>query len=722
MKSKSLRRARVPSRIKRAAALLCLALILGGIPASAAAIQDVPYNAYTYDGHSIPQINKAAFVPERVITGYSLGIGDMQQPKSVFYSTATQPDGRVYILDSGQSRVIILNRDYSLHKVLDAITLKGEPQTFDKAEDIFVSPEGLLYISDTGNGRVLICREDGTVDRVLGVPDSQLIPEGFDFKPICAVKDRKGFTYVLSQGSYYGAIVYDEQETFIGFYGANRVNRDILAVLEQLFDKLFLNDELKSKGIQNLPFQFTNLCLGPDDFLYSLTSSSDSGTGQIRKLNPSGDNILVYRDMFDTQSADTFDFSDRRLYEDRQRRTWHSTFADLAVDELGFMYVLDSAYGKVFIYDGACNPISIFSGGAGRGNQAGTFESAVSLTYAHGDILVVDDIRNSVTVFSPTDYYETIRRADSLTLRGDYQQALPLWQEVHRQDKNFLLAYSGMAQGMLMTGQDEQAMAYARYASSRPLYAQAFLKVRNQFLTANFAWILPAGLLLVAAVLLLVIDTSRREVVLIRNVKLRTMMTTITHPLNTFHDIKSKQKGSLGLSVLLMAAFSLLSIVAVINGGFLFTDYQPARYNALFTVLGTAGLILLWSVVNWSVCALLQGSGRLKEIFMVSCYAIIPQILYLVLFLILSHILVPDEGVFLTALQTICNLWTAVLLLFGMMVVHEYAFTKAVSTALLTLLGMVLAAFLILMIGTLFQEFIRFIQTVVMEIALRKNA
>lgn len=721
MKRTCLRNARVPSRLA-CVCLLSLVLVLGGVPAAAADIQDVPYHSYTYDGHSSPLKNKAAYVPSRVITGYSLGIGDMQVPKSVFYSTAAQQDGRIYILDSGNSRVIILNRDYSLHKVLDAIMLAGEPQSFDKAEDIFISPEGLLYISDTGNGRVLICREDGTVERVLGVPDSDLIPEGFDFKPICAVKDRKGFTYVLSQGSYYGAIVYDEKETFIGFFGANKVNKDILAVLGQVFDKLFLNDELKSKGVQNLPFQFTNLCLGPDDFLYSLTSSSDSGTGQVRKLNPGGENILVYRDMFDTKSADTFDFSDRRLYEDRQRRTWHSTFADIAVDELGFIYVLDAAYGKVFIYDGACNPISIFGGGAGRGNQMGTFESAVSLTYAHGDILVVDDIRNSVTVFEPTAYYETIRQADSLYLRGDYQKALPLWEEVHSQDKNFQLAYSGIAQGNLMNGQNETAMEYARYASSRTIYAQAFLKVRNQFISANFAWILPACILLIAGMLLLFIYTSKRDVVLIKNGKLRTMMTTITHPINTFNDIQFQHKGSLGLSCLLMAVFSLLSIVAIINGGFMFTDYQPAQYNALFTVLGTAGLILLWSVVNWSVCALLQGNGRLKEIFTVTCYAIIPQILYLLLFLILSHVLVPDEGVFLSALHTICNLWTVVLILFGMMVVHEYDFTKSAATALLTLLGMALAAFIILMIGTLFQEFIDFIKTVVMEIALRKNA
>ena len=46
---------------------------------------------------------------------------------------------------------------------------------------------------------------------------------------------------------------------------------------------------------------------------------------------------------------------------------------DIEVDDNGFVYGLESAFGKVFVYDSSCRILSVFGGGMGFGTQVGTF-------------------------------------------------------------------------------------------------------------------------------------------------------------------------------------------------------------------------------------------------------------------------------------------------------------------------------------------------------------
>ena len=43
-----------------------------------------------------------------------------------------------------------------------------------------------------------------------------------------------GYTYVLSDGSYYGALLYTADNTFSGFYGANKVKGTLTDALSSL--------------------------------------------------------------------------------------------------------------------------------------------------------------------------------------------------------------------------------------------------------------------------------------------------------------------------------------------------------------------------------------------------------------------------------------------------------------------------------------------------------
>ena len=127
-------------------------------------------------------------------------------------------------------------------------------------------------------------------------------------------------------------------------------------------------------------------------------------------------------------------------------------------------------------------------------------------------------------------------------------------------------------------------------------------------------------------------------------------------------------------------------------------------------------MVVLWTVVNWAVCTLFGGKGKIKEIFAVISYSLVPSLFGSIVFVICSNVLVPDEAAFLTVLTTICTVYTYLLLAIGSMVVHDYSFGKFLWTTLLTLLGCAIVVFLLITVGILMQQTWGFLVTIYSEI------
>lgn len=696
--------------------LLCTCFSSG---AGAESVDNVPYSSYTFlSGYNTkrPVVNKASYVPEKTIDGSTLGISSFSSPQDLFYE-----NGNVYILDSGNSRILVLDGNYKLKKIIQNLSYQGHALNFQDAQGLFVDSRGNILVADTTGKRILIFDESGRVKQILLAPNSNMIPDNFNYSPVDVVEDQNGFIYVLSNGSYYGALVYSNNGSFFGFYGANKVAGNALTAISKIFNMVFSNNVKRSKSVQKLPYQFTGLCIDQKGFIYTLTTVSESGFGQIRELSPGGDNIMTFKSNYKSSSADYFNFGDQNIFENENGITKTNNFSDICVDDSGYIYALDSTYGKVFIYDNECNLISIFGGGVGSGSQLGTFKMPSAITTVGDDILVADSSKNSVTVFRCTDYCKLIKKADLLNLKGEYLTAMPLWRQIYAQDKNYQLAYSGLAKGYMMQGNYLKAMEFSKEGLDRDTYAQAFQQERSIFINHNFLWIFILFLLVLGALIGLLFYTSKKRVVLVGNVKLRIMLTTLTHPFDAFNEIKYKKQGSVFLSFVILFLFYSLSVINILHGGFMYVVYDPYTYNAIYTLLGTVGILILWVVANWSICALMEGKGRIKEIFIVSCYSLIPQLIYCLFFLAFSHILIPQEASIFTIALYICNIWTALLIIFGTMVIHEFEFTKSIGTGILTILGMAIIAFIIVMVCTLFQDFIGFIVSVLRELILRYN-
>ena len=674
---------------------------------------EVPYQSYTYwvdynTSEKMPVYSKPMYKTDSVVSAVMLGADENSKLNDV----AVDNNGLSYILDSGNSRVYVLDINYNLINTIKDITFENQVIEFTDAQGIYVDANGIIYICDTENARVLCLDINGNVSNLLTLPESELIPTEFKYRPAKVAVDSKGYTYIASEGSYYGAILYSPEMEFLGFFGANTVKATPLDVLSILWKRLTSNDIKRAADEISLPYAFTDIVVGPGDFVYTSTgkgTKSSIQSGQICVLNPGGKNIIA---------DEGKNFADYKVGY-HLFSTLTQNMNNLDVDKDGFIYTLDKTYGRVFWYDSECNLFSVFGGSAGQGEQKGTFSLPSAIAVNGSDVLVTDSSKNTLTVFKLSDYGAAVRSAQLTTLSGDFAASLDSWTNVISEDTNCQLAYRGLGKAYYDIGENKLAMKYAKMGVDRDTYAKAFEIERTEFLENNFYIIFIVIAVLIGVIVLIKRKSGQRKLILLKNEKLKIAFSTVAHPVESFQLIKEKGKGSPIIGAVILLLFYVITVLNDTAGGFTFTVFDSENYSAVYVLLSTVGLVMLFTISNWLVCSLAGGIGTLKEIFTVTCYSLIPMVAFRLFRIVLTHVLIPDEAAFLNVFAVVCMLYTFFMLIIGIMRVHDYEFGKFIATTIVTIIGMLIIVFLLFLTFMLIQQVLNLISTIYIEIRYR---
>lgn len=194
---------------------------------------------------------------------------------------------------------------------------------------------------------------------------------------------------------------------------------------------------------------------------------------------------------------------------------------------------------------------------------------------------------------------------------------------------------------------------------------------------------------------------------------------SITHPAEGFEDMRWKKAGSLKIA---FAIVLLLFLAQIADGrlyGFQFGISYDKTFNIIPYIVNSIVLFGAWVVGNWAVCTLLDGEGTMKNICIYSAYALIPYIAQIFINVLLSHILIQDEAVFMQAIRIIGVGWSVILLFSAIKSVHQYSFGKTVFAIILTIVAMMIMLFLLVLFMSLIQQVYIFISTIYTEISYR---
>ncbi|QHW31112.1 hypothetical protein GZH47_09760 [Paenibacillus rhizovicinus] len=429
------------------------AALLVASPAAAAA--DQPYEGYNYSywQKSVPSPN--AYLPSSVIDGVSLGAGALKLPGDLFVGK----DNRIYVLDSGNNRILVLNEQFKLEHEIKGFANGGKQDTFNNPQGIFVTSSGHIYVADTDNGRIVELDGAGMLVRVIGPPKSEILPADFRYAPIKVALDRANRMYVIGRGVTDGMMEFDMTGTFNAFMGAPRVSFNPV----DLFWKEVSTKAQRDKMIQFIPTEFNNLEIDGNGFIYVTTQTKSAAP--IQKLNPTGINILKANGAVPP------------IGDVQHRVDEESQFTDISAGEHGIYHALDTRKGRIFTYDEEGHLLYVFGQ---RGEQAGTFRTPAAIDSLGDDILVLDRDQSLITLFKPTPFGEAVNKAVALHDDGKEEEARGWWNQVLRVDGNYELAYDGIGKSFLREGNYRDAMRYFKLGMDRTYYSKAFQLERKQ--------------------------------------------------------------------------------------------------------------------------------------------------------------------------------------------------------------------------------------------------
>lgn len=466
--------------LKKLTAHLLIGIVLFSAMGGAVYAEELPYDTYNYNYREYVVITPAAYVPNGSVTGMSVGTSNFSEPQDFCVSE----EGEVYIADTKNNRIVVLNEDMSqLVREIDGFTRDGAQDTFNQPYGVCVSENGQLYVADSMNKRVVVLTKEGEFIKTIESPQSEILEDDFDFIPIKVTVDYADRVYVISRNAFEGILVFESDGNFTGYFGTIEVK---ITLWEKFWRKIATKEE-RAKQQLYIPTEFTGMDVDSGGFIYA-TNIDSEGKQAVRRLNPQGKDVI--------QKGENENVGGDVWFGIYGTYGGPSEITDVVYRGKGIYSMLDRKRGRIFTYDKEGNLLYIFGG---LGSQEGTFTTPVAIEEVGDQILVLDAYYGTIMRFSATEYGNLINEAIGLRYDGDETQAIEIWQKVLRLDENNELANSGIGKAYLTAGENKTAMKYLELGMNRKYYSVAWKRYRNEVLTQNMNLIMTVIIVLIAA-------------------------------------------------------------------------------------------------------------------------------------------------------------------------------------------------------------------------------
>ena len=631
---------------------------------------------------------------------------------------ATDSNHNIYIADSANNCIWQLNESLEYVTSFENYVIDGQQKQFNAPEGCWATDEK-LYVANTADANIVIL-DINTKEtlQIVNAPTNEEWSSTVEFVPTRLSTDKGGRIYCISRNQTQGIVQFSKEGKFIGFLGA----LDVDPSAWDIFIRTFGTKKMKNESLQMIPTEFTNLYCNSEGMVYAITetvsdaSIKGAATGRnakdapVRLLNPLGNNILKNNGYFPLIGDIDFNLSGKD--------SGASRFIDVAIGENGICSLLDRKRGKVFTYSADGDLLYIFGGlGAGIGN----FEQPVSIVYLGNKLAILDQASKEITLFKTTAFTEQVLGAYAAHEAGDFEKEEACWRELNEKFSGYGPAILGIGKALYNRGEYKASLEYFKLTNNKSYYSKAYKNLQAKFAEKYLVGVLIGAVLAVVG-LFFGLKYLIRYIKTANNTICKTLAFgtyTMTHPFDGFWDLKWEKKGSVkGASFLLASAF-IIRIISERLTPYLFTTKNLSQTNTLISTCSLLIFFVLWIVASWCLTTLFDGKGSMRDIYVYSCYALTPYVLFTLPILAMGHFLTLEMATLYSSLQLIIIVYCLFLLVAGTISVHQFSLGRTVLMLVVSVLGIVLMMFLIILCSGLIQNIVDFITQVIKEITLR---
>lgn len=685
------------------------------------------YQTYTYDIDGNMMESPDAYVPSEVVDSASIGLTvPLESPSSI----KVDNDGNVYIADSGNNRIVVMNNRFKLRFYIDEfVNDNGVDDMLANPQGVFVTDE-LIYVCDTDNGRIVVFDKEGEYLYIVPEPVSDEITADDLYKPKAMAVDASGRMYIVSSTTPQGIIQIDSDGTFRGFIGAQATT---LSTWDIFWRKFQTEEQLESSDVV-VATEYENITIDSIGMIYVTTTTIDEGSVMgaingkskdgtympVKKLNTQGDEIMQRNGFWPPAGEIAINGAMR---SGSNNEGGPSSLVDVALGPEGTWSIIDEKRQKVYTYDEQGRLLFVFGD---SGDYFGNMKKVTAITYMGDEILILDNTADNITVFKRTEYGDILISALKNQNEQKYDEAAADWEKILMRNNNFDEAYVGIGKSYYREGDYVAAMEMYESAYDTQNYSTAFKQYRKEWV-AQYALIVPVAVVVIVLVLAFAFKFigKRNKEVATRPGGKRTYFEEVIygfhvmmHPFDGFWDLKHEKRGSIrGALTWMLIAVAAFTYNAI-GTAYLFNPYGGYT-NVVGQIISIAVPLLLWTIANWCLTTLFEGEGSLKDIFIATCYALVPVPLCMIPATLLTNIFSLDEAQLVTLLTSIMWVWVGMLIFFGSQVTHDFSLMKNLIMSVSTIVGMAFIMFVGLLFSSLVQKIVGFISSIITEISYR---
>jgi len=674
--------------MKKALILIIVCLLLGTLAPSAYA--DVPYKTFTVD-HSMKFVRtQDAYTPVASIESAG-DEGGFKEPADVYIDK----DDRIYVADSGNSRVVVLDAEGRLLR-----TIGGE--ALQTPTGVFVDGAGNVYVADSGAAQVFKFDAGGKQLAAFGKPESPLYGKNSPYKPLKVAVDKRGNVYVLSEGNSNGAVQFSPHGDFLGYFGSN----DPAVSLKLVLQRFFFTKEQRVKLFRSVPPTPTNIAIDDKGLVYTVTEGVEGNA--IKKFNISGANLLPKMWAFPNHT-------------------------DLFVARNGNIYAVTQD-GFIDEYDTEGNLLFAFGAPDDGKSRIGLFVSAVGIAVnSKNRVYVLDKERNNLQVFEPTEFTQQVHQALQLYKEGYYVKSQQPWTEVLRKNNLFDLAHKGLADAYFKQQRYDEALDEYVIAGDRLGYSNAFWEIRNNWLQRHLldVFLIVAGIYIALRLLKwwhLRTGVFRQPLGAVRSVagaplvkQWLFLFTMIRRPVEGFGAIKDENKASAWSASIWYFIFFVEYLIGLYYTSFIFNGVEPTSINLVRELLYVFVPFALWVIANFLVSTINEGEGKFSHVYKATIYAFAPYLIFRPLIVIASNGLTLNDAFVYQFANGIVIAWTVLLVFLMVKETHDYTIKESLKNIAITLFCMLIMVLVLFIVYVLLDQVYDFVQSVIEELIVRAD-
>ncbi len=193
----------------------------------------------------------------------------------------------------------------------------------------------------------------------------------------------------------------------------------------------------------------------------------------------------------------------------------------------------------------------------------------------------------------------------------------------------------------------------------------------------------------------------------------------MSHPLDGFWDLTHEHRGTYAAANTILIITLIVRIMKLRYTSFLFLNVYWEDINIFLYVASILFPLALWVIGNWALTTLFDGKGRLGQVYMGTCYGMVPYPLILLPLRIVSNFVTIEEGQFYSVLSVISLIYCAILIITAMGQIHAFGAGKNLFFTVATLFAMLVMVFILMIFFSMISQGVAYFISIARELMFR---